>query len=107
MYVVDIRPETNTVVMGPDESLYASSMDVAELSFIDEPPQCGETVLAQIRYNAAPTPAAYHQISEDRCQLIFETPQRAITPGQAAVFYRGDVVLGGGTIISASRSIVG
>jgi tRNA-specific 2-thiouridylase len=60
--------------------------------------------LAQIRYKAAPAAAAVVVLSGDKARVVFDAEQRAITPGQAVVFYDGNAVLGGGRIDSANGS---
>ncbi|MDK2809087.1 MAG: tRNA-uridine 2-sulfurtransferase, partial [Clostridiales bacterium] len=60
-------------------------------------------VIVKIRYNHQGSPATIRMISEDVVECIFEEPQRAITPGQAVVFYEEEYVLGGGTILGSER----
>jgi tRNA-specific 2-thiouridylase len=99
-YVVAIRPETSSVVVGPEEILYARSIDVKNLSW------CGggafpERVWTRIRHRHRPALSRLERVGEDTLRAHFEEPQRAPAPGQAAVFYEGDLVLGGGTIENA------
>jgi len=102
LYVVRIDPATDTVIVGGESDLYASRFTVADVNWIGGEAPTGElAVLARIRYNAAASPARIEPARGGeviRCR--FAAPQRAITPGQAAVFYREDEVLGGGTIES-------
>ena len=98
-YVVEIRRESNTLVIGADEDLLRHEMTVSEVNWVAlaEPP---EPVAAQvqIRYNHRPVPATVYPQGAERARVQFERPVRAVTPGQAAVFYDGDTVLGGGWI---------
>ncbi|GAV24297.1 UDP-N-acetylmuramate--L-alanine ligase [Carboxydothermus islandicus] len=98
-YVVDIRPETNEVVVGEAAEIFSPGLVASDLNFLwfDEIPERFEAQ-AQIRYNAKPQPAVVERIGENQVRVTFNEPQRAITPGQAVVFYRGDELLGGGTI---------
>ena len=60
-----------------------------------------EPVIAKIRYNHLGAEAYVERVGEDRTRVVFEEPQRAVTPGQSVVLYKNGVVLGGGTIIGA------
>lgn len=100
LYVVELDPLTDTVVVGSDADLYAAGLVADELNWIavDSVPE-SLAVSARIRYNGTASPARLTPGREPgtvRCR--FESPQRAVTPGQAAVFYDGDSVVGGGTI---------
>ena len=103
LYVQAIRPEEGTVVVGPKRGLFARGL-VAErcnwLSF-ERPPGILECE-ARIRYRSKPVKAVV-TVGEDASMAMveFEEPQRAVAPGQAVVFYRGDEVLGGGWIEEA------
>jgi tRNA-uridine 2-sulfurtransferase len=89
---------SNTVVVGPQDELMAAALVADDLRFCDDsPPESPLPVLARIRYRAEAVPASL-SITGDRAEVRFECPQRAVTPGQAVVFYEGDRVLGGGTI---------
>jgi tRNA-specific 2-thiouridylase len=98
-YVVGIKPETNTVVVGPERALYAAEALADELMLTSvrhlEP---GRPVLAKIRYKAEKMPARAYPLEGDRIRIVFDKPQRADTPGQAVVLYDDDVVLAGATI---------
>ncbi len=101
LYVLDVRPGESRVVVGEEEELYARTVPLAEVNLlVPEPPGGSMPVLARIRYRHEEQPATFLSCSEGG-RLVFETPVRAPTPGQAAVFFdpsRPDRVLGGGVI---------
>ncbi len=99
VFVVEIRPETNEVVIGNSEDTYSNKLIAKNLNFMSIEDLEGERrVVAKIRYSHIGAPCVIRKIDEDVIECIFDAPQRAITPGQAVVFYDGDYVLGGGTI---------
>lgn len=99
LYVTEIRPETHTLVVGPEEALLARVCIVEDLNWIAIPQLVASLeVTAQVRYQMKAQRAVISPLAEGLVRLEFAEPQRAITPGQAAVFYCGDVVVGGGTI---------
>lgn len=101
-YVVKIDPETHTVVIGENHELFSSKFLASNLSFmaierVTEPIH----VQVKIRYRNTATPATIVPGDRgDEVLVVLEQPQRAVTPGQSAVFYDGDLVIGGGVIIS-------
>ncbi|MFZ5591725.1 MAG: tRNA 2-thiouridine(34) synthase MnmA [Bacillota bacterium] len=97
-YVVEIDPQRNAVVLGPPEAIYAPGLWAGDINLIMYDRLTGPlSVQAQIRYNSQPQPATLYPEGES-IRVVFDRPQRAITPGQAVVFYDGDLVVGGGTI---------
>ena len=99
IYVTAVDPERNTVTLGSDDDLYRCDVEVSDVSFVsgkmpDAPFRCA----AKIRYRQKEQPATVTP-TENGFHITFDEPQRAVTAGQAAVLYDGDVVLGGGTII--------
>lgn len=99
-FVVEIRPKTNEVVIGTNEDVFASSLIADRLNAMSIPEYTnGLEVTAKIRYNHEGAKCKISLLEEGRIRCDFEQPQRAITPGQAVVFYDGDVVVGGGTIV--------
>src|SRR5262245_2468634 len=99
MYVLAIKPDTAEVVVGPREALGRTTLTASMVNWISGRPAADWTaVTAQIRHRHTPAPARVRAIDDDRAELIFDEPQTAITPGQAVVFYDGDVVVGGGWI---------
>jgi len=99
VYVIDILPETNEVVLGENEDLFGTEL-IAEdvnLIFLDHIEE-GMEVMAKIRYHSEPAFARLYPDKKNQIRVVFAQPQRAITPGQAVVFYLGDILVGGGTI---------
>ena len=99
-FVIEIRPETNEVVIGTNEDSMSYYVRANQLNFmsiedLSEPLR----VFAKIRYNHKGAWGTIEKVGEDEVLCTFEERQRAITPGQAVVFYDGEYVLGGGTII--------
>jgi tRNA-uridine 2-sulfurtransferase len=103
IYVVDIDPESNRVELGEREQLLKSGLVARQINIHGSRARTarGLPCQAKIRYNHAPQPARLSITGEDELRVDFDTPQPAITPGQAVVLYDGDVVLGGGWIESA------
>lgn len=99
LYVIALDPETNRVVVGDDSALDRQEFIVERCNWIpfDVAPD-GLNVTVKIRYNHPGTDAVLHSLSADRVRVKLGAPQRAVTPGQAAVFYQDDLVVGGGWI---------
>jgi tRNA-specific 2-thiouridylase len=104
MYIMGIRPGTNTVVVGSWEESLDRGFVAGGCNWIEfERPDGPFRADAKIRYKSNPAPALVTPGDDGTVEVRFDRPQRAITPGQAAVFYHGDIVVGGGTIISAFK----
>ncbi len=100
VFVLEIRPETNEVVVGDGTEVYTDRLLCANLNFMSVPDFPDDyPVLAKIRYNDRGTPAHVRRLEADLAEVVFEKPVRAVTPGQAVVFYDGEYVAGGGTIL--------
>lgn len=100
-YVAGIDPETDTVWIGRNQDLFQGSLTAENIHYISGIiPEKPYQTSAKIRYSAPRVPALVTPLDNDRIQVDFSSPQRAITPGQAVVLYEGDQVLGGGTICS-------
>ena len=98
MYVIKIDPQTNQVVLGSEEELYRTAFWASRVNFTSgEVARSPLEVTAKIRYKAAEQPATVVP-QGDWAEIRFHQPQRAVTPGQAVVFYRGQEVVGGGII---------
>lgn len=100
VFVTEIRPDTNEVVIGGAEDVWTDRLMCGRLNFmawenLNEP----RRVLAKIRYSHAGAAATIRRIGEDRIECIFDSPVRAVTPGQAAVFYDEDRIACGGEIL--------
>ena len=99
LYVQQVRPEDNAVVLGDNASLFRKTLIARELNLIPmERLEVPLKVWAKVRYRMAPQPALLEQTGPDTARVTFEQPQRAITPGQSVVFYDGDLVVGGAVI---------
>lgn len=100
VFVVEIRPETGEVVIGEAEDVFTTILRANRLNFMSIADLEGEMKAeAKIRYSHKGAPCRIRKIEDDVIECVFETPVRAVTPGQAVVFYDGDYVLGGGTIM--------
>jgi len=99
LYVLRIDADSGTVTVGPRASLERTSLTASLVNWSAvDPPAAWIAVSAQIRHRHAPASARVRALDHARAELVFDTPQPAITPGQAVVFYDGDVVVGGGWI---------
>ena len=97
-FVTAIDPGRSLVIIGSEEDLLADQLWAEDVNWVaGEPPPAGTAVEAKIRYRTPAAPAEVHPES-DGARVSFRRPQRAITPGQAVVFYQGEEVLGGGII---------
>ena len=102
-FVTELRPETNEVVIGTNEDTFHDRLLAGRVNWMSIPELQGERrVTAKIRYSHQGAPCIIRMTGEDEVECRFDGPVRAITPGQAVVFYDGDIVVGGGTIRSFS-----
>jgi tRNA-uridine 2-sulfurtransferase len=99
VYVRAIDPEQNRIVVGQDDALRSASLEVEVVNWISvEEPAAPIRAQVKIRHKHEPASAIVEALPDDCARITFDQPQRAITPGQAAVIYDGDVVLAGGWI---------
>ncbi|WP_418540075.1 tRNA 2-thiouridine(34) synthase MnmA, partial [Massilistercora timonensis] len=99
VFVLEIRPETNEIVVGPAENALTRTVRADQVNFMAIPDLTApRRVWAKIRYNHRGAWCTVEKTGEDEILCTFEEPQRAVTPGQAVVLYEDDCVLGGGTI---------
>ena len=95
-----ICPESGNVVLGRNEDLFSNELDAADFNWISgAAPKSEFRCKAKIRYRQTEQWATVTPTGENTVHIIFDEPQRAVTPGQAAVLYDGDTVLGGGIIV--------
>ena len=101
MFVVEIRPDSNEVVLGESREVFGDHLVCDRINLMSIPELTEEVrVLAKIRYSHKGEYCRLRPLGNGRVECLFEAPVRAITPGQAIVFYEDDHVFGGGTIIS-------
>lgn len=99
LYVLRLEPETQTVVVGQREALGVTRFTVSDANWISvAPPHSPLAVTVQIRHQHRAAPATVRALGAGRAEVVFDATQIAVAPGQAAVFFDGDVVVGGGWI---------
>ncbi|MDK2744364.1 MAG: tRNA 2-thiouridine(34) synthase MnmA [Nitrospira sp. BO4] len=99
LYVQQVHAATNTVLLGPEHSLRKEECTVSDLNlFVPWLRESEVTVDVKVRYATPPTPATVSPLTPSSLRIRFHEPQRALSPGQSAVFYDGEEVLGGGII---------
>jgi len=101
-YVLALDPAQNRVIVGGEDELYRRAASLDECNWlVDLPPGESHAVTVKLRYRSRAEPAILHLLPDARAELRFPEPQRAVTPGQAAVCYQGERLLGGGWIRNA------
>jgi tRNA-uridine 2-sulfurtransferase len=100
LYVLGTRPATREVVVGSWAELHRRAMRAVEMNWLAPLPPVGDRVQVQIRHRAAAADATVVSRTDEELAVEFAEPQRAVAPGQSAVVFRGDVVLGGGRILA-------
>lgn len=101
LYVAAIDTEQNVVFVGEQQSVYAEGLRAEAVSWVVAPEANTFAATCKIRYRHLPVACQVQLLAGDTCEVIFDQPQKSVTPGQALVFYRGDEVLGGGRIVGA------
>ena len=100
LYVLAIEPEKNRVIVGDDDTLRTTSFEVEAVNWLSIPePSQPIRATVKIRHKHELAPATVEALPNSRARVTFDSPQRAVTPGQAAVFYSDDVVLAGSWIL--------
>ncbi len=97
LYVLAIDAQTNTVIVGSEDRLFTPRLSAGNLRFVSHRPESPVTIEAKVRYRS-PLVSATLCLHDGRGEVSFDEPQRAVTPGQSVVFYRGCEVIGGGVI---------
>lgn len=101
MYVCRISAEDNTITLGKEKDLYSRVLTAGDFNWISGESPDGEIrCKVKTRYRHPEQWASVTALDGETVRIVFDEPQRALTPGQAAVLYDGEIVLGGGTIIS-------
>ena len=99
LYVVDIEPDTRTVVVGPESALEVAELTAGRCNWVSiDPPAAPIEAAARIRHRHAEVAATISPLGDGRVHVRFASPQRAVTPGQGVAFYDSDLLLGGGWI---------
>lgn len=101
LYVLEIDSSRNLIVVGEQQHLLKAGLIGADISWIIPPPANSFNTTCKIRYRHQPVPCRVELLADDRCRVLFDEPQRSVTPGQFVVFYQDDQVLGGGRIQAA------
>ena len=97
--MLDKDAETNTIRLGPDSALWTTELTAERVNLISVPELTAPMrVTAKTRYSQREAAATVESLPDDCIRVVFDEPQRAITPGQAVVLYDGECVVGGGTI---------
>ncbi|HEV2885154.1 MAG TPA: tRNA 2-thiouridine(34) synthase MnmA [Pyrinomonadaceae bacterium] len=103
LYVIGIDAQANRVMVGNSDELLSAEFTAGGVNWIIDTPAEAVRAEVRVRYRHNPEPATITPFSNERVRVVFDQPQRAITPGQATVFYRGDEVVGGGWIMKNSK----
>jgi tRNA-specific 2-thiouridylase len=105
MFVVEIRPETRAVVIGPRTELLGKGIVARELNWLVDPPAVGAELEVQIRHRAPAARGTLVRVTHDEAEIALDDAVSAITPGQSLVLYDGTAVLGGGVIERSRREL--
>jgi tRNA-specific 2-thiouridylase len=105
MFVVAIRAEDRAVVIGPRHELLGHGLIANTVNWLGDAPSIGDTIGVRVRHRAPIVPSEVIRLDENEIEVALNEPVSAIAPGQSAVFYSGDVVLGGGFIASSKRRL--
>lgn len=104
VFVTEIRSKTNEVVIGEPEEVFCKEFLADQINYMGIPQiEDGMRFLTKIRYAHKGAMATLYRAGEDKIRFVFDEPQRAITPGQAVVFYEEDCIAGGGSILNCCK----
>jgi tRNA-uridine 2-sulfurtransferase len=99
LYVKEIIPKTNTIIAGEEKDIMQKKLKVKKTNFIaGAPPESTFRAMVRIRYKSSDSPAEVKITGKETASIILDKPEKAVTPGQSAVFYNNDTLLGGGVI---------
>jgi tRNA-specific 2-thiouridylase len=104
LYVVAIEAGNNRVIVAEQQYLFADGLLAKDLSWVIKSPEIEFPDTCKIRYRQQPVTCRVRILENGTCEVRFDQPQKAVTPGQSVVFYQSDEVLGGGRIVSALRA---
>ena len=100
LYVLRKDLDSGTILLGPNSALFTYELTAERVNWISIPePTCPISVTAKTRYSQREDPAVVYPLPDGKVRVVFDKPQRAVTAGQAVVFYDGEKVVGGGTIL--------
>jgi tRNA-uridine 2-sulfurtransferase len=103
-FVVEIDARQNRIRVGEKEELFSSGLVAVQTNWVSiEKPSIGMRVTAHIRYNDPGYPAMFTEAADETVAVLFDEPRLSVTPGQSAVFYDGEILLGGGIIEAAIK----
>ncbi|MGD9213166.1 MAG: tRNA 2-thiouridine(34) synthase MnmA [Desulfobacteraceae bacterium] len=97
-YVIGIDPDHNRLIVGLKKDLRITSFEAYDINWIVATPRNPTQITVRVRYRHQAVPATLNPVGADRAQIVFDTPHPGVTPGQGAVFYHDNEVLGGGWI---------
>lgn len=100
LYVLELNKQKNEVLVGTEKELYSKEIYIENINYLVSDLENQEIeVEAKVRYRAKPAKAIVYPLENKKAKVIFEEPQRAVTPGQSLVFYINDILIGGGKIV--------
>jgi tRNA-specific 2-thiouridylase len=103
MYVVEIRPDSRSVVIGPETALTSKTIPITALNWLSDPPEAGHEIRLQIRHRGRAAAGEIVRLDDTDLEIRLYGGLRAVTPGQSAAIYRDDQLLGGGRIVAGSE----
>jgi len=104
LYIIAIDKERNALVVGPEDKTYSTQFRVEQVSYVDKPVTAPTKLKVKIRYQSEEREALVTPFEGSKALVELDTPEKAVTPGQTCVFYKSEIVVGGGTISSSNHS---